>query len=227
MLQVAENSIFDEAPRERAEKHGVGVLTNSELWALILRTGMPGLPITTLTSNLMKANQNSLQMLARRNREELTVLDGVGMVKAIQVEAVFELARRYFREEALEKPVIRSSEDIYRHMVSIIGNLPHEEIWAIYLQRNNKIICERKITTGSGTASLFDVKKTLRNALTERAEAMVLCHNHPSGNLIPSPQDRDITRKTREACRALDIMFLDHLIVTSHGYYSFADKGDL
>ena len=226
MLQIAENSIFDEAPRERAEKHGVGVLSNSELWALILRTGMPGLPITTLTSRLMKANQNSLQMLARRTREELTVLQGVGMVKAIQVEAVFELARRYFREEASDKPVIRNSEDIYRHMVSIIGNLPHEEIWAIYLQRNNKIICERRITTGSGTASLFDVKKIMRYALTERAESMVLCHNHPSGNLLPSNQDKDITRRTREACRTMDITFLDHVIVTSHGYHSFSDNGE-
>lgn len=227
MLQVSENSLVSEAPRERAEKYGVGVLSNAELWALILRTGMTGLPITTLTTNLMKANDDSLMKLERRSREERTALPGVGMVKAIQIEAVYEIAKRYFREGPEVTTTIRSSKDIFSYMRTDIGNLPHEEIWVILLKRNNQIIGKKRITIGSATHSVFDVKSIMRQALLEKAEALILCHNHPSGTLAPSLPDMEITQKTKDACKSLDINFLDHVIIASHGYYSFLDKGKL
>lgn len=223
MLRAADMEC-DQAPRERAERHGVQVLTDSELWALILRTGMPGLPITTLTANMMKENSGSLLNLQRRERSELLSMKGVGMVKAIQIEAVWELVRRYNLEKPHENPVITSSKDIHAYMAPEIGNLPHEEIWIILLKRNNQIINRYRITTGSSTQTVYDLKRVMRTALMERAEALIMCHNHPSGSLLPSKPDRDITHKTKEACKMMDISFLDHVIITPHGYYSFHDN---
>lgn len=219
--------MLEEAPRERAERYGVGVLSNAELWALILRTGMPGLPITTMTVEMMKANDNSLMRLDRRTRAERLEMQGVGMVKAIQIEAVFEIAKRYFNEGPIVTERIRQSRDIYNLMRAQIGNLPHEEIWVLFLKRNNRVLSKMKITTGSSVASIFDIKKIMRHALLEQAEGLVMCHNHPSGTLVPSEPDRQITRQAQSACKALDIQFLDHVILTSHGYYSFQDSGEL
>lgn len=226
-LQAAEGIGTDEAPRERAEKHGVGVLSNAELWALILRTGLTGLPITQLTSRMMNEHDNSLMKLERRTRQERLGIQGIGMVKAIQIEAVYELAKRYFREGPEVKTTIRQSQDIYNYIREQIANLPHEEIWAIYLRNNNTVITRKQLTVGSSTASIFDIKSLMRYALLEKAEGIILCHNHPSGTLQPSVPDRDITRKTAEACKTLSMKFLDHLIVTPHGYYSFHDNGDI
>lgn len=226
MLRSAEGMALDEAPRERAEKHGVGVLSTAELWALILRTGMTGLPITTLTARMMNAHDNSLMKLERRTREERLELQGIGMVKAIQIEAVFELAKRYFREGPEVRTTITSSTDIFNYMRDRIGNLPHEEIWIILLRRNNTIISTKQITVGTATASLFDPKIIMRHALLEKAENMVMCHNHPSGSLKPSPQDRAITKQLKDACNTLAISLIDHVIISAHGFYSFHDNGE-
>ena len=226
MLQVSEGKMPDEAPRERAERHGVGVLSNAELWAIILRTGLTGLPITALTAEMMTANDNSLMRLEQRTREERLEMQGIGMVKAIQIEAVYEIAKRYFSEGPVVTPQIARSQDIYNYMRTQIANLPHEEIWVIFLKRNNQVISRMKITSGSAVASIFDLKKVMRHALLEKAEGLILCHNHPSGNLKPSEPDRNITRQTINACRFMDINFLDHLIITAHGFYSFRDNGE-
>ncbi len=226
MLQTAEGIGCDEAPRERAEKHGVEVLSNAELWALILRTGLTGLPITQLTARMMNEHDNSLMKLERRTRQERLALQGIGMVKAIQIEAVYEIAKRYFREGPDVRTRILSSKDIFNYMREQIGNLPHEEIWAIYLRNNNSVISRKHLTTGSSTASIFDIKALLRHALLEKADCLILCHNHPSGTLTPSQPDRNITKQTSDACKALSIRFIDHVIIGAHGYYSFHDNGD-
>ena len=112
-------------------------------------------------------------------------------------------------------------------MASRNANLPHEEIWLVMLNRANRIICSRPITQGGATSSVFDVKKTLKAAILENAEGVVLCHNHPSGQLRPSPQDDNITVIFKKACQAIDLRMLDHVIVTAEGYYSYNDEGRL
>ena len=227
MLQVSEGKMPDEAPRERAERHGVGVLSNAELWAIILRTGLTGLPITALTAEMMTANDNSLMRLEQRTREERLEMQGIGMVKAIQIEAVYEIAKRYFSEGPVVTAQIARSQDIYNYMRTQIANLPHEEIWVIFLKRNNQVISRMKITSGSAVASIFDLKKVMRHALLEKAEGLILCHNHPSGNLKPSPQDDMLTQKIKEAARLIDTRVHDHIIVTDGSYYSYNDEGRL
>ena len=218
---------MDDQPREKAEKLGCAALSTADLWALILRTGLPGKPITDLCRDLMRENDGRLHNLERRDRREILQIKGIGKTKAIQIEAVLEIVRRYCNEELSERPVISCSRDIDKLMRHRIANLGHEEIWVILLNRKNAVTGIRRMTSGSATASVFDVKAVMKNAILENAEGIVLCHNHPSGNLRPSPQDDDITRICREACEILQLRMLDHLILGPQGYYSYLDKSRL
>lgn len=217
----------DRQPREKALKYGCGALSNHELLAIILRTGTPGYRITDMTADLLRVNGNSLLRLARREISELKRIRGLGDTKALQILALMEIGRRMAIESVGEKPVIRNSADIYSLMKPIIANLDHEEIHIVMLNRRNQVTATQRITSGSPVASLFDVKMILRSALLEQAQNIIMCHNHPSGNLTPSPQDDNITRLLSQACRTVDLRMLDHVIVTNEGYYSYADKARL
>lgn len=221
----------EERPQERALTYGIQSLTTAELLALILRVGQPGMPITDLCRQLMKDNENSLLTLERRSREELMLTKGIGKTRALQVEAIMEIMRRYQREsidQASGKTrKISSSKDIHERMRYRIANLDHEEIWVILLNNKNDVVKEFRATSGSAVASVFDSKMIIKRALLENATALAMCHNHPSGNLLSSTQDDQITRKLREACRSMDIRMIDHVIVTPFGYYSYADEGKL
>lgn len=217
----------DDQPRERAAKYGCGVLPTADLWALILRTGLSGKPITELCRDIMRNCDGSLFLLERQNRRQLMSVKGIGLTKALQIEAVMELIRRYAAERAKSLKLIKSSQDIYELMRHEIGNLPHEEIWALYLNQKNEVIGSLKITQGSAVASIFDLKKILKEALMRDAQGVALCHNHPSGNLVPSAPDDKITRSISSACAGMDLRFLDHVIVTNSGYYSYRDNSRL
>lgn len=221
----------DERPRERALNHGIGTLTTAELLALILRTGQPGIPITALCSQLMKDNDNSLLRLERRTRKELMLTKGIGDAKALQIESMMEIMRRYLRESnnatSRTLVVIKSSNSIYERMRYRIANLDHEEVWIMLLNRRNQVINEFRLTSGSSVASVFDTKMIIKRALLEGAEGLVMCHNHPSGNLTPSPQDDNITRKLYAACQTMDMRMLDHIIISVDGFYSYSDRGRL
>ncbi len=217
----------DDQPREKAEKHGCQVLGIPDLWAIVLRTGTPGNPITQLCRDLMNENGGKLHNLERRTRAELRKMKGIGLTKSIQIEAVLELMRRYAGEEPIADKPISASVDIYNRMRMKIGNLDHEEIWMLLLNRRNVVIRELRLTSGSATASIFDLKKAIKHAILENAEGVILCHNHPSGATRPSVQDDNITRKLTEACRFMDIRMLDHVILTSGSFFSYADNGKL
>lgn len=219
----------DERPRERAMQYGIETLLDHELLAVILRTGLPGMPITHLCRQLMKDSQNSLLRLAGKSRKELMLTKGIGSSKALQIEALAELWKRTSAEMNKEngKPVFKSSLDIYNSINYEIAPLGHEEIHVILINRRNQEICRFRATSGSQTASVFDSHMILKRALLEEADGIVMCHNHPSGNLMPSPQDDNITHLLFEACRAVQIRLLDHVIVTTRGYYSYRDEGRL
>ncbi len=219
----------EERPRERAIAHGIGSLTTAELLAIILRTGQQGFPITDLCRQLMSDNNNSLLQLARRSRSELTLTKGIGNAKALQVEAMMEITRRYHLEllDSTTRMLdpIKTSDSIFQRMRYRIANLDHEEVWILLLNRRNVVIKEFRLTSGSSVASVFDTKMILKRALLENAEGIAMCHNHPSGNLRPSPQDDNITRKLFSACSTMDLRMIDHVIITVNGYYSYADEG--
>lgn len=217
----------DERPREKALKYGIGSLTSAELFALILRTGTKGRPITDLCRDIMRVNDGKILNLERRDRRELEMIDGLGPVKAQQIEAVMEIVRRYRRESLGRRIIIRSSRDIYEMMSAEIANLPHEEFWVITLNRGNMVTGTKRCSEGGAAGTVFDVKKILKHCILLGAEGVIVCHNHPSGNMRPSGPDDSITRKMKEACAALDIRMFDHLIITTEGYYSYTDQGRL
>lgn len=217
----------DEQPRERALKYGIGSLSNADLFAIILRAGTPGYPITNLCRDLMRMNDNLFLNLERKTRDQIKEMRGIGETKALQIEAVMEIIRRYNREQIGERVLIRSAKNIYDLMKPEISNLPYEEMWALFINRANRILSKLRISQGGSTATVFDVKKVIRNALFAHAEAVVLCHNHPSGNLRPSGADDAVTKSCLEACKAMDIKLLDHVIVTTDGYYSYNESGNL
>lgn len=225
-LTVKEMST-DEQPRERALKFGIQSLTNAELLAIILRTGITGMPITEICRNIMRANENSFLQLERRSYEEFLLIEGVGPAKALQLDAVREIIRRYNREKPCERVAVLSPEVLYNEMRHEIGNIDHEEIWAVYLDNSNKILSKRMITSGTARCSVLDIKNIIKIALMIGAEGLAMAHNHPSGVLRPSVQDREITKKLRDACRAMDLRFVDHIIVTCEGFYSFSNETDL
>lgn len=219
----------DERPRERAMIHGMNTLLDHELLAVVLRTGLPGMPITHLCRQLMKDSEDSLLRLLKKPRKELMLTKGIGSSKALQIEALAEIWKRANAELNREngKPVFKSSRDIYNAICYEIANLGHEEIHVILINRRNQEICRFRVTSGSQTASVFDSHIILKRALLEEADGMIMCHNHPSGNLLPSSQDDSITHLLFEACRTIQIRMLDHIIVTTRGYYSYRDEGRL
>ena len=215
----------DDQPREKAEKHGCGVLSVPDLWAIILRIGTPGMPITELCREMMRQNGGKLHQLERRSRKELRTIKGIGRTKSVQIEAVMELMRRYAAEEPIQEKPITGSEQIFSRMKYVIGNLPHEEIWLLLLNRRNVVYREICLSRGTSTASLFDVRTAIKHAIMENAEGVILVHNHPSGGTRPSDADDRITRELKEACGYMRLRLLDHVIVTADAYYSYHDSG--
>lgn len=217
-----------EQPREKADKYGLHTLSKSELLALILRTGTVGNPITRICSDLINANEGSLHNLMRRNQKEIQAVGGLGPVKAMQVKAIMELIKRFVEEENEKSQfLITSAADIYKLMRFEIGNLNKEEIWLICLNRRHGVIGRHCISRGSSTASVFDLKGILKMAILDEASSIALCHNHPSGNTRPSPQDDNITQSLKRACTQMEINMIDHVIITAEGFYSYSVEGRL
>ena len=226
-IRTVKEMDVDDRPAEKAEKYGCGVLSVPELFALILRTGRPGYPITELCRDLMRKNDGSLHKLERRTRNEIMELNGIGLTKCIQLEAVMELIKRYCNEEIPnDEPIVQSAQ-IYNRMRHKIGNLDHEEIWLLILNRRNQIIKEYPLTSGTSSSSVFDMKKAIKLAILENAESLILTHNHPSGTLHPSPQDDRLTADLKKGCDFMNLRLLDHVIVTANGFYSYRDNNKL
>lgn len=230
-MEVKENGKLHEdssllLPMEKAEKYGFGALNPSELLAIILRTGSTGVPVTEMTARLMAENDNRLKVLERRSRAELMSLPGIGRVKSFQIEAVLEIMRRYNLERLGDRFEIRKSADIFHYKQPKAAPLTCEHIWILILNRKNAVLECRTVSQGGTSATIFDLKNIMRQILlTPSVDSIVMVHNHPSGNLRPSPQDDEITRQMKEGCKYLGLRFLDHVIVTQDGYYSYSDEG--
>ncbi|VAV85929.1 UPF0758 family protein [hydrothermal vent metagenome] len=148
----------------------------------------------------------------------------MGEAKAITIAAAMELGRRRRGEEALHQQKITSSKSVFELMQPIIGELPHEEFWIIYLNNSSKVIQKGQLSKGGITGTLVDVRLVLKKALEVGATGIILAHNHPSGTLKPSEADKNLTQKLKMAGESLDIKVLDHLIITEKAYFSFADE---
>lgn len=217
----------DDQPREKLLNKGKASLSNAELLAILLRTGTKQYNVLDLARMVLESVNNNLIELGKLQINEFTKFKGMGQVKAITLVAALELGRRRRESEILEKKKISSSKDIFEFMCPKIGDLPHEEFWLITLNRANKIISTHRIGTGGISSTIADVRIILKIAIEQQASSIIICHNHPSGQLQPSMNDKTLTKKVKDAAAIIDIDVLDHLIVTDTAYYSFADEGVL
>ena len=229
---MAENSFFpitnwseDDKPREKLMLKGKSVLSDAELIAILIGSGSRNESAVDLSKKILASVDNNLNALGKVSISQLMNFKGIGEAKAISIIAALELGRRRRAEEVVELKKVTSSKVIFEIMQPIIGVLPHEEIWIIYLNNSNKVISKSQLSKGGITGTLVDIRIVFKTALEMGATALILCHNHPSGTLIPSDADKQITRKLKLAGDSLEIKVLDHLIVTETSYFSFADEG--
>lgn len=214
----------DDRPREKMLLKGRLALSDAELIAIIIGSGSRNESAVALSMRILSSAGNNLNSLGRMGIPDLMQFKGIGEAKAITIVAAMELGRRRRVEDSLELKKITSSNSVFEVMQPLIGELPHEEFWILYLNNSNKILKSHQLSKGGITGTVVDVRLVFKEALQVGAVAVILAHNHPSGTLKPSQADIQLTKKLKSAGENLDIKVLDHLIVTEKAYFSFADE---
>ncbi|MCR5861633.1 DNA repair protein RadC [Flavobacterium sp. J372] len=215
----------DDQPREKLMLKGKAALSDAELIAILIGSGSRNESAVELSKRILASTGNNLNALGKMSLKQLMEFKGIGEAKAITIAAAMELGRRRREEEGVELKKITSSQAVFDIMQPIIGELPHEEFWVIYLNNSNKVIYKSQLSKGGITGTVVDVRIVFKTALEQNAVAIILCHNHPSGVLQASEQDKHITRQLKQAGQTMSINVLDHVIVTEKGYISFVDEG--
>lgn len=215
----------DERPREKVLRNGVASLSKSELLAILIGSGNAEDSAVELMKKVLASCGDSIAELSRLTVDDLCRFKGIGPAKAITIVAACELWKRRKFDEHGEMPRIKCSADIFSYFHPIMYALNVEEVYLLLLNNMNRVIDHVKISSGGLTASAFDVRVVMRVALMKRATAIALSHNHPSGNLKPSREDDNITASVVAACKIMNIRFLDHLVITQKGYFSYSDDG--
>ena len=220
---------WDEAdrPREKLLEKGIESLSNAELIAIIIGSGNTEESAVDVAKKILISYGNNLNELGKSNVNNLKTFKGIGEAKAINIIAALEIGRRYRVSEIIKKPGISGSSDVYNVFKPLISHIPHEEFWVLYLNRSNKIISKNRISKGGVAGTVIDIKIIFKTAIEHLASSIIIVHNHPSGNLMPSENDIKITNKMKEAGKLVDIPVIDHLIISEAGFYSFADEGKI
>ncbi|MDX1270334.1 DNA repair protein RadC [Bizionia paragorgiae] len=216
---------LDDRPREKLLHKGKSALSDAELVAILIGSGNRDESAVALCQRILASSNHNLSQLAKLSIKQLMTFKGIGEAKAISIIAALELGRRRRGGEALQRDKITSSASAFELLQPILGDLPHEEFWIVYLNNSNKVIQKSQLSKGGITGTLVDVRLVLKTALEVGATGLLLAHNHPSGTLKPSTADTQITNKLKVAAQSLDIKVLDHLIITESTYFSFADEG--
>lgn len=217
----------DDKPREKLLLKGCFVLSDAELIAILIGSGSRDESAVELSKRILASVDHNLNELGKLSVNQLMRFKGIGEAKAVSIAAALEMGRRRRMDDTKKITAITSSKDAFELLYPLIGELPHEEFWILYLNNSNKVIHKSQLSKGGITGTLVDVRLVMKQALELGAVGIILAHNHPSGTLKPSLADKQITEKLKKASEALDIKILDHLIVAQHQYLSFADKGIL
>ena len=217
----------EDRPREKMMLHGPGALSNAELLAILIGSGNTEDSAVELMRKVLDDCRNSLSELGKRSVDDLCAYKGIGPAKAITILAASELGKRRKDEGPSERLRVRCSQDIFLYFHPLMCDLPVEECWVMLLNQASRLIDALRISQGGLASTQVDVRCILREALLKRATALVLCHNHPSGNTRPSADDDRLTQALSQAAKVMNIRMLDHLIVSDGGYYSYADEGRL
>jgi DNA repair protein RadC len=218
------NWAVEDRPREKMLVKGIQSISDSELIALLIGSGTKQNSAVELARHILDKAGNNLDKLGKFTVTDLKKLKGIGQAKAIAIVAALELGRRRKMADALETIKIAGSNDVYNLICPLLSDLPHEEFWVLILNRSNKVIDKQKISQGGITGTVTDIRMILKLAIDNLATSIILCHNHPSGNLQPSDADVSITRRLKESAALMDIALLDHIIIAGKSYYSFTDN---
>lgn len=216
----------DDRPREKLLLKGADALSNAELLAILINNGTRNKSAVEVTKELMAKVNNDLQRLGQLSVKEMVQLKvkGLGEAKAIAITAALEIGIRRGATE-IKRDKITCSADIANYLKAQLQHKSHEVFMAIFLNQGNRILHTETLSEGGITGTIVDPRLLLKKALEHNAVSIVLCHNHPSGNLKPSQHDKNLTYKIKEAAKFFDIQISDHIIVSNEGYYSFADDG--
>jgi len=220
---------FNEAdrPREKMLLLGKHAMDDDELIAILIGSGTIGKNAIALAKEILLSVNNDLSELGKREIKDLQKFSGIGEAKALVIAAALEIGRRRQFSDARQREKVTCSRDIYEIMSPELIDLNYEEFHVLLLNRANHVLRKAQISKGGVSGTVVDAKLVFKPAIDALATSIVLCHNHPSGNLRPSQADIDLTKKLKQAAIHLDMHILDHLIVAQTGYYSFADAGTL
>jgi DNA repair protein RadC len=214
----------EDRPREKLLLKGKATLSDAELIAILLGSGTVSMSAVELAKQILHSVNHNLHDLAQLNIKDLEKFKGIGEAKAITIVAALELGRRRKNADVQQRTTINSSKDVYEILQADLLDLPYEEFWALYLNRANQVIRKVQISRGGVAGTVADVRLILKHGIELLASGIVLAHNHPSGNLQPSPEDLKLTQKVKEAALLMNIQLLDHLIIGNHAYFSFVDE---
>ncbi|MDE6871347.1 MAG: DNA repair protein RadC [Bacteroidales bacterium] len=215
----------DDRPREKMMLRGASSLGNAELVAILLRTGTGKMNALEVAQLLMREAGGSLTRASRMTVEQMCRIDGIGPGKAVCIAAALELGKRMCSETPSgEKAVIHSAADIFRELLPVMRGLQHEECWIFYLARNNRIISMEQLSIGGQHATVVDIKFIVRRAIDTLASAVIIAHNHPSGDPTPGKADIELTKVLKKALETFEISLIDHVVIADGKYYSFADE---
>jgi DNA repair protein RadC len=225
-LKITDWAVEDR-PREKLIQKGTSSLSDAELLAILINSGTKDKSAVDLGRELLGFANNNLNTLGKLTISDLKKLRGIGPARAVTIAAALELGRRRKLAEAQDVPQIKSSKDVADIFQPLLSDLQHEEFWILFLNRSNKVINKMKLSQGGVSGTVTDVRMVMKKAIEYLASGIIVCHNHPSGNLNPSESDSKITQKIKDAGNLMDIQLLDHLIISDKDYYSFADNGVL
>lgn len=217
----------DDRPREKLLNNGKLALSNAELIAILLGSGNRDESAVDLAQRILNDADNNLIELSKFDISSLKKFKGIGDAKAISIVAALELGKRRREEETIKKNKVTSSKDVFEVMQSVLADLQYEQFWVLLLSRSNKILKKINISDGGVSGTVADPKRIFKIALENLASGIILCHNHPSGNISPSVEDKNITKKIKYGVKYFDIQLLDHIIIGDENYFSFTDEGIL
>jgi len=223
-LKITDWAVEDR-PREKLYQKGTSSLSDAELLAILIGSGTRNKSAVDLGREMLSLVSNNLNSLGKLGISDLTKINGIGQARAITIAAALELGRRRKLAELPENPQIKCSRDVFDLISPLLSDLPHEEFWILFLNRSNKVINRLRLSQGGISGTVTDVRMIMKKAVEYLSSGIIVCHNHPSGNLNPSESDSKITDKIKNAGTILDIQLLDHLIICDRDYYSFADNG--
>lgn len=211
-------------PREKLHQHGASYLSNAELFAILFGSGSSKESAVDLMKRVLQSVDNNLLKLHKIPLEYLIKFNGIGKAKGVKLKAALELSKRVDQHQKDKSPVLNYSKIVYEQIRHELSLLDHEEFWVLYLNQSSKLLEKFRLSQGGITQTVVDIRLALKRAFEVGATALILVHNHPSGNLKPSEHDKELTRKFKKATSYVDLKVLDHLIVSEKGYFSFADE---